>query len=186
MREYAFQKSQRPGRRDRKSSPRGELPEGKGPPWLALVGFVGLCLLVGASAAAVNASALGSWYFSLIRPPGTPPSWVFPPVWTALHVMIGTSAWLVWLKGPQGRRQTAALQLWGWQLLLNAAWSPAYFGMHSPGLGLMVIVPLLVLIGLTTVSFARLNRVAAGLMVPYFLWTAYATYLNAGFWWLNR
>lgn len=186
MLEYAFQKSQRPGRRGRKFNPRGDLPEGKGPPWLALVGFVGLCLLVGVSAAAVNAPAMGGWYAGLVKPPGNPPNWVFAPVWTILHVMIGTSAWLVWLKAPQGRRQTAALQLWGWQLLINAAWSPAFFGMHSTGLGLLVIVPMLVLIGLTIAAFARLNRTASLLLVPYFCWTAYATYLNAGFWWLNR
>lgn len=186
MREYAFQKSQRPGRRGRRPSPRGELPEGKAPPWLVLIGFVGLCLLVGVSAAAVNAPALGGWYAHLVRPPGNPPNWVFPVVWTTLHVMIGTSAWLIWLKAPQGRRQTAALQLWGWQLLLNAAWSPAFFGMNSPSLGMLVIVPLLVLIALTILSFARLYRPAAWLLVPYFLWTSYATYLNAGFWWLNR
>jgi benzodiazapine receptor len=49
-----------------------------------------------------------------------------------------------------------------------------------------VIVPMLVLIGLTIAAFARLHRPAAFLLVPYFCWTGYATYLNAGFWWLNR
>lgn len=186
MREYAFQKSARPGRRREPSNPRGDLPEGNGSPWPALVGFIGLCLLVGLSAAAVNAPAMTGWYTSLQRPPGTPPNWLFAPVWAAIYVMVGTSAWLVWWRAPQGRRQTAALQLWGWQLLLNALWSPAFFGMHSAALGLLVIAPLLVLVGLNVVSFARLHRGAAVLLVPYFCWTAYATYLNAGFWWLNR
>jgi tryptophan-rich sensory protein len=186
MRRYAFQKSNRPGRRGRPSSPRGDVPDGKGSPWWALVGFVGLCLLVGVSAAAVNAPAMGGWYAGLVKPAGNPPNWVFAPVWTTLHVMIGTSAWLVWWKGPQGRRQNAALQLWGWQLLVNAAWSPAFFGLHSPMLGMGVIVPLLVLISLTIAAFARLYRPAALLLVPYLVWTSYATYLNAGFWWLNR
>lgn len=186
MREYAFQKSARPGRRRQPSNPRGELPEGDGSPWPALVGFIGLCLLVGATAAAINTQAMTGWYTSLVRPPGAPPNWVFPPVWTILYVMIGTSAWLVWWRASQGRRQRAALTLWGWQLLLNAAWSPAFFGMHSTALGLLVIVPLLTVIGLTITVFFRLHRGAAALMVPYICWTAYATYLNAGFWWLNR
>jgi tryptophan-rich sensory protein len=162
------------------------MPEGEGSPWPALVGFIGLCLLVGATAAAFNAPAMEGWYPSLTQPPGNPPNWLFPVVWTTLFVMIGTSAWLVWWRAPQGRRQTAALTLWGWQLLLNAAWSPAFFGMKSPALGLMVIVPMLLLIGMTVASFARLNRTAALLLVPYLCWTSYATYLNAGFWWLNR
>lgn len=186
MREYAFQKTSRPGRRRGPSNPRGDMPQGDGSPWPALIGFIGLCLLVGISAAKVNAPAMDGWYAGLARPPGVPPNWVFPVVWTTLHVMIGTSAWLIWWRGPQGRRQSAALQLWGWQLLLNAAWSPAFFGMNSTGLGMLVIVPMLLLIGLTIAAFARLHRGAALLLVPYFVWTGYATYLNAGFWWLNH
>jgi tryptophan-rich sensory protein len=126
------------------------------------------------------------WYQALIHPPGTPPDRLFGPIWTVLLVMAGIGAWLVWWRAPQGRRQTAALMLWGWQLLLNAAWSPAFFGMRSPVLGLLVIVSLLVLIAMTVVAFARLQRGAAALLVPYLCWTGYATYLNAGFWWLNR
>jgi len=186
MAEYAFQKSSRPGRTPGPCNPRGQTPQGQGAPWVALIGFVGLCLLVGATAAAFNGPEMHRWYDTLARPAGTPPDWVFGPVWTVLHISIGTSAWLIWCKAPQGRRQSAALQLWGWQLLLNAAWSPAYFGLHSPATGLLVIIPLVVLIGLTIAAFARLNRWAALLLGPYLLWTCYATYLNLGFWWLNR
>ena len=107
-------------------------------------------------------------------------------VWTLLYVMIGISAWMIWWKAPQGRRQTSALQLWGWQLLINAAWSPAFFGMRNPLLGLLVMGPLLMLLALTIVRFARLSRPAALMLVPYLLWSGFAAYLNAGFWWLNR
>lgn len=186
MPQFAFQKSPRSGRRSGPSSPRGRQPEGDGSPWPALVGFIGLCLLVGATAAAFNGMSVQSWYVTLIRPPGTPPNWVFAPVWTVLHGMIGTSAWLIWARAPEGRRKRGALQLWGWQLLLNALWSPAFFGLRSPAAGLLVIVPMLVLIAMTIVGFARLNRAAALLLVPYWGWTGYATYLNFGFWWLNR
>jgi len=152
------------------------------PSLLALVGFVGLCLLVGAAGGSLTSSSIRGWYLTLDRPPGVPPNWVFPVVWTTLYVMIGTAAWLVW-RQPLHRQ---ALRLWGWQLLLNAAWTPAFFGLRSTVLGLVVIVPLLALIGLTIRAFRRLSPLAALLMVPYALWTLYATYLNAGFWWLNR
>jgi tryptophan-rich sensory protein len=191
MAQLAFQKNPKGGRNPRRA-PKPIAPQGGGDggtPWPALVGFVGLCLLVGLSAAAFNQPAIegtASWYASLVRPPLTPPNWLFGPVWTVLHVMIGTSAWLIWWKAPQGRRQTAALQLWGWQLLLNAAWSPAFFGLHSPATGLLVIVPLGVLITLTIIGFLRLNRIAGLLLVPYLGWSLFATYLNVGFWWLNR
>jgi len=148
---------------------------------LALVGFLGLCLLVGAADGAVTAGAVHGWYLSLIRPPGTPPNWLFGPVWGVLYALIGTAGWLVWRRAGA----SPALRLWGWQLGLNAAWTPAFFGLHSPRLALAVIAALVVFIGLTIRAFARIDRRAAWLLVPYLLWTGYALYLNAGFFWLN-
>lgn len=148
---------------------------------LALVGFVGLCLLVGAADGAIAAGPARGWYLSLIQPPGTPPNWLFGPVWTGLYVLIGVAAWLVW------RRSTATrpLRLWGWQLAANALWTPAFFAMHSPPLALAVCLVMLVLIAVTIRSFGWVRPSAAWLMTPYLAWTGYATYLTAGFWWLN-
>ncbi len=131
----------------------------------------------------MTAPAAHGWYLSLIQPPGTPPGRLFGPIWTALYIMMGVAAWRIW-RHP-GERPRAALRLWGWQLLLNAAWSPAFFGLHSPALGLCVLMPLLALIGLTVRAFRGIDPAAATLMLPYALWTCYAAYLNAGFLWLN-
>jgi tryptophan-rich sensory protein len=168
---------------DADRSDRGANPSASDPwaPILALIGFVGLCLLVGAVGGSITARSVGTWYKTLAAPPGTPPNWVFPVVWTFLHVTIGVSAWLVWRRAGQGR----ALRLWGWQLLANAAWTPAFFGLHSPRLALGVIVVMLALIGLTIRSFARIRGDAALLMLPYLAWTCYATYLTVGFVVLN-
>ena len=149
---------------------------------LALVGFVGLCLLVGAVGGSVAAPALAVWYHSLTAPPGTPPNWLFAPVWTVLYVMIGTAAWMVWRR----RGASRPVRLWGWQLAANALWVPAFFGLHSPRLGMAVMAVVLVLTALTIRSFLRVRRAAGLLMVPYAAWSLYAAYLNAGFWFLNQ
>lgn len=154
---------------------------GSSTPWPALVGFVGLTLLVGAVDAAITAPAIRTWYLSLLHPPGTPPNWLFGPVWTVLYLMIAVAAWLAWQQ-PWHRR---ALLLWGWQLLANALWMPIFFGLHQIGAALAEVVVVLMLAVLTTAEFVRLSRPAAILMLPYLLWTCYAAYLNAGFWWLN-
>jgi benzodiazapine receptor len=148
----------------------------------ALVGFVGLCLLVGAVGGSMTARAVTHWYLGLHAPPGTPPTWVFAPVWFVLYVTIGVAGWLVW------RRLGAAspLRLWGWQLAANALWAPAFFGLHSPAAAAAVMVVLLLLIGMTIRSFRRVHRIAAMLMVPYGVWCLYAAYLNAGFLVLNH
>jgi len=121
------------------------------------------------------------WYASLLRPPAAPPNWVFGPVWTILYVMIGIAGWLVWRRTPA----TRPLRLWGWQLAANACWTPAFFALHSPPLALAVCLVLLVLIGLTMLAFRPIRSAAAWLMAPYLVWTCFATYLTAGFWWLN-
>lgn len=148
---------------------------------LALVGFVGLCLLVGAANGSVVAGTPRGWYLSLNRPPGTPPDWVFMVVWTGLYATIGLAAWLAWRRAAG----TRPLRLWGWQLAANACWTPAFFALHSPQLALAVCLVLVVLIVLTKRAFVRVRRAAAWLMAPYLAWTVYATYLTAGFWWLN-
>ena len=147
---------------------------------------MGLCLLVWGASGAATASSVRGWYLSLQRPPGTPPNWAFGPVWTTLYPLIGVAAWLVWRRVDVGlERKRAALRMWGWQLGVNALWAPAFFALRSTGLGMLVIVPLLVLIGLTIRAFLPLHRPAALLLVPYAAWVGYATYLNAGFWFLN-
>jgi benzodiazapine receptor len=151
-------------------------------PALALVGFVGLCLLVAAVGGSTTARAIHHWYQTLRAPPGTPPNWVFAPIWTVLYVTIGVAAWLVW------RRLGAAppLRLWGWQLAANALWAPAFFGLQSPALGMGVMIVLLFLIAFTIRAFRRIHRIATYMMVPYGLWCLYAAYLNAGFLLLNH
>lgn len=147
-------------------------------------------LLFGLTAAAAYAGAMvsqpGSWYASLQPPPGTPPNWVFGPVWTTLYILMAIAACRAWYFGAAHGLITApAMTLYVAQLGLNAAWSWLFFGYHQMGWALVDIVVLWVLILLTLLAFVR-NAWSAGLLLlPYLCWVSYATYLNFGFWWLN-
>ena len=70
--------------------------------------------------------------------------------------------------------------------MLNALWSPVFFGWHRIGLALAVIVLLWAAIVVTMYHFFRVSRAAGLLLVPYLLWVSFATVLNASIWWLNR
>ena len=154
---------------------------------LALAGFLGLCLLVGLSDSAITQTSVHSWFLALRHPPGTPPNWVFPVVWTASYTLMATAAWLVWREAGIARRlHYRALRLWGWQLLANALWTPAFFGLHQPGLALAIMLAMDALVAATLLAFRRVQPVAAWLMAPYLAWGAYAAWLNAGLWWMNR
>ncbi len=163
---------------------RGSQPSASAPipAGLALAGFIGLTLLVALSASAVTATSVHTWYLSLRRPPGTPPNWLFGPVWTALYLQLALSAWLIWRRVGGG----PALRLWGWQLLANALWTPAFFGLRAPAAAVLVILAVAVLLAATMRAFAAISRLAAWLLLPYAAWTGYAAYLTIGFWWLNR
>ncbi len=150
-------------------------------PVLALIGFVGLCLLVCAADVALVSGPERGWYLSLTRPPGTPPAWLFGPIWACLYVLMGVAVWLAWRRAASPR----ALRLWGWQLALSALWIPAFFALRSELLAAAVVLVLIPVLALTVHNFRRVSRPAAYLVVPYLVWSLYALYLNAGFCWLN-
>lgn len=153
-------------------------------PW-ALVAFIALSFAAGALGQLLSGPNVPEYYMALQRPPLSPPSWVFAPVWSALYLMMGISAALVWRHRdqPQGRR---AIAWWGVQLALNTVWSGLFFGLTSPGLALLEIVVLAGAIVAYMLSARPLDRRAAWLVVPYLAWVGFATYLNAGVWLLNR
>lgn len=125
----------------------------------------------------------GPWYEGLHKPPLNPPNWLFGPVWSVLYLAIAVAGWLVWRDRPA---TTRPLVLWGGQLVLNAAWSLLFFGLHLPSLALVEIMLLLALLIATTVSFFRVRALAGLLFLPYVAWVCFAAYLNAGLWYLNR
>ncbi len=124
-------------------------------------------------------------YFDALRkPPLTPPPAVFGPAWTALYLLMGIAAWLVWREGLD-RRTALALGLFAAQLILNFAWSLIFFGQHRAGLALIEIALLWLTILATILAFWRVRRAAGALLLPYLAWVSVATYLNAGIWRLN-
>lgn len=152
---------------------------------LGLVGWLALCYAASGLGAWLTFAGVRDWYPGLDKPAGTPPSWVFGPVWTALYTLMGVAAWLVWRRGS-GAKVRGALAWFLAQLALNVAWSGLFFWLRQPWAALVEIGVLWVLIGLTAWRFAAVSRPAAWLLAPYLAWVAYAAWLNLGLWWLNR
>jgi translocator protein len=125
------------------------------------------------------------WHAALTKPPLNPPNWLFGPAWTVLFTLMAFAAWRIW-KLDVSPEQATALWLFTAQLVVNAAWSWAFFGLRSPAFGIVVILPFLLLVVLTTIAFWRLDAVSGWMMLPYPIWVSFATYLNVGIWWLNR
>jgi tryptophan-rich sensory protein len=132
-----------------------------------------ICLVVGYVSGMVTRTSITTWYPTLVKPSFNPPNWIFAPVWTSLYVMMGVAAGFIWNQiTTQKVAVTKALQIFAIQLVLNALWSYLFFGLHN-------------LIE-TYSQFAKINKTASYLMLPYLAWVSFASVLTASIWWLNR
>ena len=119
-----------------------------------------------------------------LKPPLTPPSFVFPVVWALLFALMGAGAARVYLT-PPSRERRRSLALFAVQLAFNFFWSILFFSLRRYGLAFFWLVSLWGLILWMTLSFRRVDPLAGWLQLPYLLWTAFAAYLNLGVWVLN-
>ncbi|WP_031339074.1 TspO/MBR family protein [Xanthomonas maliensis] len=150
---------------------------------VGLLGWLALCYAVAGLGAMASIRA-ASFYVGLYRPEWAPPGWVFGPVWTVLYGMMAVAVWLVWRRdGWVGAR--GALALFVLQLALNGLWSWLFFAWHLGGLAFVDICALWLALAATIAGFARRQRVAAWLLVPYLGWVSFAVALNYAVWQFN-
>ncbi len=150
--------------------------------WRSLAAWIALCVMVGVLTGLLFKP--DGWYFALEQPVFNPPTWLFAPVWTILYVVMGVSAWRIGCL-PDSPARMKALWRFAVQLALNAVWAPVFFGLHSIGGALAIIVLMALAIVVTIQHFHPLDKIAAWLLAPYLAWVAFATVLNASLYALN-
>jgi translocator protein len=149
---------------------------------LGVLGVVGLT-----AAVAVVGGAAGDfrskWYTELRKPAWQPSGAAIGAVWSALYVTIATAGSLLWL---QRRRSNPAVPtLFVAQSVLNAAWTPLFTRAKSPALATLDCAALTAVnVGLVASAWS-VRRLAAVLLVPYLVWTAFATFLSWSIYRLN-
>ena len=143
------------------------------------------CELVGLFGTFFTTAAVPTWYATVNKPFFAPPNWIFGPVWTLLYLLMGVSFYLVWRKGWKKQQVKTACIFFLSQLILNFLWSPLFFGLRSPLLGLIDFTFLWIMILLTMRQFYPLSKPAFYLLVPYLLWVSFATVLNGAILILN-
>jgi tryptophan-rich sensory protein len=144
------------------------------------------CELLGIVGTPFTISAIPAWYAHLHKASFSPPNWIFGPVWILLYFFMGISVFLIWQKGLKNKKVKRALIYFLIQLFLNFLWSILFFGLRNPLLGFVDILLLLVSIAVTIITFYKLSKTAAWLLVPYILWVSFATILNFSILLLNR
>ena len=159
---------------------------------------LGVALVIPFITAAIGGAATeqsrSTWYRKLDKPSWNPPDWLFGPVWTLLYTLMGIASWLVWKEDrtgdeqdlSTGQRAQGALKLYGVHLVANTLWSVIFFGMRRLGWAVAESAVLWSLVAATLARFYQIKPVAGLLLVPYLLWTSFATLLTATVWRMNR
>lgn len=144
--------------------------------WMLFLTFLAAC---GAAAATGAMIQPGEWYDALKKPFWTPPSWVFPVVWTTLYILMAWSAmWVAVLEGVEGTAQMQALAFWALQIALNTLWTPVFFGLKRMKAGMAVMVCLWLSVAATTLAFLSVDVIAGLMFLPYLVWVSIAGTLN--------
>ena len=122
-------------------------------------------------------------YNSLQKPPLSPPSILFPIMWTILYILMGVSYGILKSKhlvDPDTKK------IYYLQLFVNALWSIFFFTFKWRLFAFLWIILLDVLVIIMIIKFFKNNKLAGVLQLPYLLWTLFASYLNLAIYLLNK
>lgn len=144
--------------------------------------FIGGALAVGGVSSIITQGGMAG-YDMAVKPSFTPPSVLFPIVWTALYILMGLGMVRVWRTYDARRRY--ALLPFGAQLAANFLWTLWFFGLHSYGLAFWWLLGMTALVVWMAVAFGRINTAAGWMQLPYILWCLFAAILNHAIWMLN-
>ena len=153
--------------------------------WKPYVISAAIALAVGGLSAVLSMEGMMLYEQTALKPPLTPPGWVFSIVWTILYTLMGIGAARIWLT-PGSKERSKGLNLYVVQLIVNFFWSLLFFNAQAYGLAALWLILLWVLVLLMIIEFSKVDKLAAWLQIPYLVWLTFAAYLNLGVWFLNR
>ena len=121
-------------------------------------------------------------YNLINKPPLSPPSIVFPIIWTILYILMGTSYDILKTNNLIDKETNL---IYYTQLLVNITWPIVFFVFKWRFISIIWIILLLALVTYMSINFYKKNKIAGLLQIPYILWTIFATYLTIGVYILN-
>lgn len=154
--------------------------------WPKMLLLIALCEGVGILSGLLSGNQR-DFYNSLIKPPMSPPGWVFPLVWVVLYAMMGIAFYFV-ITSARGSYSDhkSAVTYFILQLIVNFSWSIIFFRFEALLIAAVTIILLDLLVLITMMMFRLINKLSFWLMIPYLIWILFATYLNIGIVILNQ
>lgn len=121
-------------------------------------------------------------YGDMVKPPLSPPSYIFPIVWTILYILMGISYFIA----TKDKENDKGLnQIYILQLLVNFFWPIIFFVLKMYFTAFLWIILLIILVIVMIKELLKNNKISGYLQIPYLIWLLFATYLNIGIFLLN-
>jgi tryptophan-rich sensory protein len=152
--------------------------------WKPYAFWILLTEAAGALSGLLAREGIRAYTETAVKPPLTPPAWVFPLAWVLLYALMGAAAARVWLL-PRGGERLRSLALYLLQLGVNFFWSIIFFSWRLYGGALLWLAGLWALVLWLLLRLRRQDPPAAKLLIPCQLWLTFALYLNLGVFLLN-
>lgn len=143
-----------------------------------------LFLIIGGIMGGSVSSSLNGWFAELSKPFLNPPNFIFAPVWTVLYISLAVFYWLIDREQYSPKNQEIK-RLFVWQLVLNFLWTPVFFGMRNILAGLIILLIIDFLVFRIIRLIYKINKFCFFVILPYFCWLLFATYLNLSIFILN-
>ena len=122
-------------------------------------------------------------YNTLQKPFLSPPSILFPIMWTILYILMGVSYGILESKSLNDSKNKI---IYYSQLFVNAMWSIFFFLLKWRLFSFIWILLLDLLVIVMILNFYKKNKISGLLQIPYLLWIIFASYLNLSIYLLNR
>ena len=152
--------------------------------WKKRILSIAVPLLTGGLAAFLTKDGMAA-FEAVNKPPLSPPSWVFPVVWTVLYVLMGISFYRIITSENTPEQIQPAIGIYLWQLFFQFCWPLLFFGAALYFAAFLWLIVLWILIVIMILRFGKLDKTAGGLNIFYLLWVSFAGYLNLGIALLN-
>ena len=121
-------------------------------------------------------------YNSLIKPAFSPPSILFPIVWTILYILMGISYGIL----DNDNLITREIKnIYYIQLTFNALWPIIFFILKWRLISIIWIIILDILVIIMIIKMFKQKKIVGYLQIPYLIWILFATYLNLFIYILN-
>lgn len=150
--------------------------------WKSLLINLLIPLSVGGIAALITNGSFEN-YENTVKPVLSPPSWLFPIVWTILYILMGISVYLIYEKDKNVNRKPFIL--YAVQLMLNFIWPIFFFGFEAYLFAFIILLTLIIFVVAMTITFYKESKLAGILQLPYVFWLLFAAYLNLSVYIMN-